>query len=570
VPEYKKENDGSLSLDAEGNYVIHEKDSADGSFLIRFYRPRIEGLFARIERWSHTTSGEIKWRVITKENVTTLFGWSKDSRITDPKDEKRIFEWLPEFVFDDKGNCARYIYKKEDEAGFDIALSHNRNRLENGKITYVNLYLEKVLYGNKTPYKKIGDAFPAEADFMFKTVFDFGEYNPVAPFDEIKDWNFRTDAFSEYKSGFEIRTTRLCRRVLLYHFFEELPGETALVKSVDFEYDTAAEEDFTFLKAFTVCGYIKQLDETYTNKKLPPVEFEYQKHDWNKDVEIISAQNLVHAPSGFDNRSYQFTDLFNEGLSGILTEQANGWYYKHNLGDGNFERAKLVSPKPSFLGLGSTLQIADLDADGGKQIVNYGSEPKGFFELNDESEWQPFKNFDNLPNINLMDSNTRMLDLTGDGMPDVLITEDNVFTWYESSGRKGFVRAYKTGKTFDEEAGPHIVFADSVQSIFLADMSGDGLTDIVRIRNGEICYWSNLGYGKFGTKVNMDDAPVFDYPQSFNPALLRLADIDGSGTTDIVYLGRNKFSCWMNLSGNAFSRTPFEIDAFPKYITNRV
>ena len=564
VPEYKKENDGSLSLDAEGNYVINEKDSADGLFKIRFYKPRIEGLFARIERWSHKTSGEIKWRVITKENVTTLFGWNGESRIANPKDEKRIFEWLPEFVFDDKGNCARYIYKKEDDAGFDISLSHNRNRLENGKITYVNLYLEKVLYGNKTPYKKFGDAFPAETDFMFKTVLDFGEYDLNAPYIKIKDWDFRKDAFSEYKSGFEIRTTRLCKRILLQHFFDELPGGTALVKSVDFEYDTAAEEDFTFLKAVSVCGYIKQTNGTYTQKKLPPAEFEYQKHDWNKEVKTISAENLVHAPSGLDERSYQFTDLFNEGLSGILTEQANGWYYKHNLGDGKFERAKLVSPKPSFLGLGNILQIADLDADGGKQIVNYGSEPKGFFELNDENEWLPFKNFENLPNINLTDSNSRMLDLTGDGMPDVLITEDNVFTWYESSGRKGFSKVYKTVKAFDEEAGPHVVFADSVQSIFLADMSGDGLTDIVRIRNGEICYWSNLGYGKFGTKVNMDDAPVFDYPQSFNPALIRLADIDGSGTTDIIYLGKNKFSCWMNLSGNAFSRVPFEIDAFPE------
>lgn len=563
VPEYKKETDGSFTLEAENNYVINEKDSPDGSFTIRFYKPRIEGLFARIERWSRKTSDEIKWRVITKENTTTLYGWSKDARIANPKDEKRIFEWLPEIVFDDKGNCTRYIYKKEDEAGFDASLLHNRNRLEAGNITYVNLYLEKVLYGNKTPYKKFGDPFPAETDFMFQTVFDFGEYNPNAPYDKTKDWDFRKDSFSEYKSGFEIRTTRLCKRVLLYHFFDELPGGTALIKSLDFEYDTATGEDFTFLKALTARGYIKQTNGTYTTKKLPSTEFEYQKHDWNKEVKTISAENFVHAPSGLADRSYQFTDLFNEGLSGILTEQAVGWYYKHNLGDGKFERAKLVSPKPSFLGLGNSLQLADLDGDGGKQIVNYGSEPKGFFELNDENEWLPFRNFENLPNINFQDSNTRLLDLTGDGMPDVLLTEDNVVTWYESSGRKGFFRAYKTAKSFDEEAGPHVVFADSTQSIFLADMSGDGLTDIVRIRNGEICYWSNLGYGKFGTKVNMDNAPAFDYPQSFNPALIHLADIDGSGTTDIIYQGKNKFSCWMNLSGNAFSNTPFEIDAFP-------
>jgi RHS repeat-associated protein len=564
VPEYRKENDGSFTLDAEDNYVVNESDSPDGLFTIRFYKPRIEGLFARIERWSHKTSGEIRWRVISKENATTLYGWTTEARIADPKDEKRIFEWLPEIVFDDKGNCTRYSYKKEDQAGFDATLLHNRNRFAAGKITYVNRYLEKVLYGNKTPYRKFGDPFPSETDFLFQTVFDFGEYNPNAPFDKSNDWDFRKDPFSQYKSGFEIRTTRLCKRVFLFHFFDELPGGTALVKSLDFEYDTTSEEDFTFLKAITARGYIKQTNGTYTSKALPAIEFEYQKHDWNKDIKTISAEDLVHAPPGISDPSYQFTDLFNEGLSGILSEQAAGWYYKHNLGDGKFERAKLVSPKPSFMGLGKRLQLVDLDGDGAKQIVNYGTEPKGFFELNDENEWIPFRKFEQLPNIDFQDPHTRLLDLTGDGVPDVLITEDNVFTWYESSGRKGFVRPNKTTKSLDEETGPHIVFTDPVQTVFLADMSGDGLTDIVRIRNGEVCYWPNLGYGRFGAKVSMDHAPVFDDPQSFSPALIHLADIDGSGTSDIIYRGKNKLSCWMNLSGNAFSTTAFEIDAFPE------
>lgn len=564
VPEFRKELDGSFSQDPDGNYIIKEKDSADGLFTIRFYKPRIEGLFARIERWSSKSSQEIRWRVITKENVTTLFGWSAKSRIFDPKNANKVFEWLPEFVFDDKGNCSQYIYKKEDSAGLDDSLIHNRNRLESGNITYTNLYLEKVLYGNKKPYKNFNDIFPPETDYFFQTVFDYGEYNSNAPYDNVNTWNFRKDAFSEYKAGFEIRTTRLCKRVLLFHYFSELPGGSALVKSLNFGYDTTTEEDFTFLKSITAFGYIKKPDGTYTYKNLPSTEFEYQRHDWNKEVKTISTEDLVHAPIGLDESEYQFTDLFNEGLPGILTEQGEGWFYKHNLSDGKFEQAKLVSPKPSFAGLGSQLQLMDLDADGGKQLVNFNNEPKGYFELSEEEEWQAFRTFENLPNINMIESHTRMLDLNGDGKPEVLITEDHVFTWYQSAGRKGFETAHKTVKSFDEEVGPHILFADPKQTIFLADMSGDGLTDIVRIRNGEVCYWPNLGYGKFGTKMGMDDAPVFDHPDSFNPSYLRLTDIDGSGTTDIIYLGKNKFSCWMNLSGNSFSATPFEIDAFPE------
>ena len=564
VPEFRKEPDGSFSQDSDGNYIIKEKDSTDGLFAIRFYKPRIEGLFARIEKWSSKTSQEIRWRVITKENVTTLFGWSDKSRISDPKDENKVFEWLPEFVFDDKGNCSHYIYTKENSAGLDGSLLHNRNRLENGNITYTNLYLEKVLYGNKKPYKNFNELFPPETDYLFQTVFDYGEYDTNAPCNKINAWELRPDAFSEYKAGFEIRTTRLCKRILLFHYLDELPGGSALVKSLDFEYDTTTEEAFTFLKSITSYGYIKKADGTYSHKNLPPIEYEYQKHDWNKEIQTIASEDLVHAPAGLDESQYQFTDLFSEGLSGILTEQGTGWFYKHNLGNGKFEQAKLVSPKPSFSGLGPQLQLMDLDADGSKQLVSYHTEPKGFFELSDEEEWQPFRSFENIPNIDMGDANVRMLDLNGDGKPDVLITEDHVFSWYESAGKKGFKSARKTVKNFDEETGPHIVFADSRQTIFLADMSGDGLTDIVRIRNAEVCYWPNLGYGKFGKKVSMDHAPVFDHPDSFNPSYLKLADIDGSGTTDIIYLGKSRFSCWMNLNGNTFGTVPFEIEAFPE------
>ena len=42
--------------------------------------------------------------------------------------------------------------------------------------------------------------------------------------------------------------------------------------------------------------------------------------------------------------------------------------------------------------------------------------------------------------------------------------------------------------------------------------------DLVRIRNGEVCYWPNLGYGRFGAKVTMDNSPRFDSPDLYRPA----------------------------------------------------
>ena len=574
VPELSLDPKGNPILDANGNPIFVEQPSPDNLSTIRFYRPRIEGLFSRIERWTEIATGIIKWRVITKENVTTLFGsWQNNSVIANPNDQTKIYKWLPEFVFDDKGNCCKFEYLPEDNTGFDSTQLHNGHRQEGGVITYTNLYLSKVIYGNKTPYQQLNDPYPADGDFLFQIVFDYGTLNETGhtpdPVTQINAWDFRADAFSDYKAGFEIRTTRLCKRVLLFHFFSELPGGTILVKSLNFGYDTTSENGFTFLQSITPNGYNLQTNGDYISSNLPAMEFEYQTVDWNSEVNVISRENLANAPVGLDESLYEFTDLFNEGLSGILTEQAGGWYYKHNLGGGNFEPARLISPKPSFSGLGNQLQLADLDADGGKQLVNYGNAPKGYFELYDFDGWQPFRSFHSLPNINLKDSNTRLIDLNGDGMADVLITEHNVFTWYESYGREGFSEARRTFQSFDEEQGPRIVFADPTQSVFLADMSGDGLTDIVRIRNGDVCYWPNLGFGKFGAKIGMDNAPVFDYPDAFNPTYIKLADIDGSGTTDIIYLSPNKFTCWLNLNGNSFPVSPFEIDPFPE-INSRI
>lgn len=49
VPEFEKEADVSFKRDSNEDYIINEKDFPDNLFKVRFYKPRIEGLFAQIE-----------------------------------------------------------------------------------------------------------------------------------------------------------------------------------------------------------------------------------------------------------------------------------------------------------------------------------------------------------------------------------------------------------------------------------------------------------------------------------------------------------------------------------------
>ena len=72
-------------LEPDGSAIRGRHDRAQ-AIVIHRYRPRIEGLFARIERWTKVATGEIHWRSITRDNVTTLYGKDNNSRIFDPAD----------------------------------------------------------------------------------------------------------------------------------------------------------------------------------------------------------------------------------------------------------------------------------------------------------------------------------------------------------------------------------------------------------------------------------------------------------------------------------------------------
>jgi hypothetical protein len=306
----------------------------------------------------------------------------------------------------------------------------------------------------------------------------------------------------------------------------------------------------SFVASITHCGYIRNQDGTYRKKSQPPIEFEYTQPILSDIIRDVDPESLENLPQGL-SRAYQFVDLDGEGVAGILTSQVGSLFYKPNLGSARFGAMETLTTVPSLAD--GKQQMLDLAGSGLMDVVQFNGHHPGFFKRNLEHGWNQFTVFRSLPNVLWDNPNLRFVDLNGDGLADILVTEDNIFNWYPSLSEDGFGPGENWKPPLDEEKGPRLVFADGEQAVYLSDMSGDGLIDLVRIRHNSVCYWPSLGYGRFGTKVTMDHAPLLDSCDIFSQNCVRLADIDGSGTTDLIYLASDGAHLYFNQSGNRFS-----------------
>jgi RHS repeat-associated protein len=574
-------------LDSGGGQLKVDRTVFGTAFVMTFYRPRIEGLYSRIERWTAADTGISQWRTISRDNVTTLYGADPGSRVANPANPAQVFSWQISQSWDDKGNAASYSYLAEDSAGIDTSAAHECNRTPAGRAAQV--YLKSVSYGNLQPYLPdwTADAAPPlPADWAFTVVLDYGDHGAMPPVPQPdQPWPLRPDPFSAYRARFEVRTYRRVQRLLFFHNFPAEPaaGPDLLVRSLDLVYADQqappgpASAVYSLLASVTQCGYRQDPQAGLVTRSLPPLELTYSQPRLGQEILTLDPDSQANLPEGLDDASFRWVDLDGEGLFGILAAgDDGGWYYKRNLSAANlavqpdgsqiarasFGPARPVAALPSRSDL-SGVRLLDLSGSGRLDVVDLAGPDPGYFERDDDGGFAPLQRFAALPALDYASANVTFIDVTGDGLADILMTEDGLYTVHASlCGDAGYDVAVQVRPGWDEERGPSVVLADGSQTIFTADMSGDGLSDIVRVRNGEACYWPNTGYGTFGAKVTMDGAPRFDSEERFDPRRVLLADIDGTGTADLLYAGDAGVTAWFSQSGSSWS-APVVTGVFP-------
>ena len=83
------------------------------------YRPRVEGLFARIDQSpaagrtiARCEAAPGRYRATVPKSADAPPGWRDPAAVSDPADPQRVFAWLLSETVDPSGNLIRYRYQR--------------------------------------------------------------------------------------------------------------------------------------------------------------------------------------------------------------------------------------------------------------------------------------------------------------------------------------------------------------------------------------------------------------------------------------------------------------------------
>lgn len=525
-------------LNEQGERIIEEIEG----YKIFPYRTLQEGNFARIERRKQLDTGATHWLLIQPNNTKTWFGLEDAEQIKHPTNEQQIAEWLVSRMVDDKGNAMVFEYKPEDLAQVDQQSTYEYQRSN----APTQKYLKRIFYGNTLPFSFTA-TWSANNTWLFEVVLDYGEHLTAAieAYAATLPWKARVDAFSSYRTGFEIRNYRLCERILVFSHFSQIQATPTLTSAVQLQYELINGQQN--LMQIQYIGY-QYWPQGYQQQSLPPIELDYSGLHQASDLQTLAVQtlDLEHVPAGVDGIHYKWMDLYQEGLAGILVEYPDAWYFKRNKGNGEFDALEQVALKPSLTQQGS-FELVDWDGNGQLNCLVTINGQMGYYEL--DAALQNWSNYHSIGQVPQGGNGYSInMDVDGEGLAD-LVQFDAVGSaiWYNSKGKIG----YDNPQLLQLPETLPLQFINYQNERFTsADMTGDGLQDLVHIHNGGITYWPHLGYGKFGTACEMECPSLLDEVYRFDVNRCVLLDIDGTGSTDLIYIDKDQLHLYLNHHGN--------------------
>ncbi|AMS22947.1 toxin [Pseudomonas synxantha] len=543
----------------EGTLVQTQRDHFDQvplgrRYLVTRYFPRVERRFERIEHWHSDGDAAGFWLIQAADGSRHVYGKTYAARIADPDNLSHVAQWLLEESLNAHGEHIGYQYLAETATDTGTAPHDCR----------AQRYLHKVCYGNvkarekETLYLLKSDDLSSQA-WHFYLLFDYGQRTTASDalpsYEALTPWLSREDAFSNFIFGFELRTLRLCRQILMFHVFADEPDmgpSPILVRRLRLEHHTFRNGLNTLLAV-----YEQAVDAQGTLTSLPPQEYLYQSSGLKLDTRRY--QRFVDVPSLNDGQRYQLVDLYGEGVPGILYRGDQAWYYRApqraeaSTGDQVAYAAPQELPAIAVADRSRPVYQALLDINGDGRLEWVLARPgmSGFFSLAPQRKEAGFVRFDAFP-VEFLHPHAIFADLMGSGLADLTLVGPRSVRLY-ANRQSGFGQGVEQAHRVDGDDLPSFT-RSSADWVGFSDILGSGQQHLVRIRHNEIKCWPNLGHGRFAKGRVLAALPFRE--TTFNAANVLLADLDGCGASDLLYLTTDEVRIFTNKGGNGFATTP--------------
>ncbi len=533
------------------------------------YRTKIETFF-RIQSLTggNNTYGNY-WVVTARDGTQFRFGYNPDSELTSNTGRNYAVKWSLDQVNDTHDNKIFYSHSEDPNPG-DVGTSYlsqiiyNNDRQRKIEFVYENstrpdlrLVYEQGNQLNETRRLKSVN-ISANNISVRSYVFEYQNLNPEKSLSSISKIKFfgsdgvsmlHQVSFEYYTAESGYTNTQNAKYWLSPTIFAEhtTPATEHGVRLVDFDNDGFLDIVKAKQSANQNGTWINNRNNNWTAAN----------SSWNLPVYILDADNVDNGVRFIDFNTDGFVDLIQNAEKGGEIKSA----YRNNGSSWVPAPSSWIPPTTVYFMVGSVdngVREADLNCDGRTDLIksnNNGGPNNGTAAyLNNGNNWVDASSTWLPPAYFVSgneDNGTRIEDVNGDCLPDIIESSDKVYvtkrTWLNSGA--GWVNATSTWL-------PPVSFITPTRpdnGIRFADLNGDGLVDIVQGWEDDVTSekhaWINNGSGW----VQNDSWKLSDiFVKNGRNIGIRLADVTGDGAADVIYAyhqaGDNVWSWTSNLN----------------------
>ncbi|MFC1761474.1 toxin TcdB middle/N-terminal domain-containing protein [Planctomycetota bacterium] len=482
-------------------------------------RAKIESAFARYQRQG---SG---WIVHLRNGTCLEYGLHSTAQVTDST-SAQIYQWLLEKSTDTNGNTIDYSYYTHEDTGFEA--SENQKYLKEirygpGAGPWMTCYVVQFAYEDRFDwYMDYSAGFPICMTRRLKRVavgFETNEAGLVRT--EPHPLNAdRLTLIRRYDLGYEDGLS--CSR--LVGITQVGADGVSTLPSVTLSY--ASEQTGTVLKATNAQIDCQNTPYTVMDSELAELV----------DLNADSLPDILLT----DHTGKRHTAFMNMGVD--LASGKLCWDQVHTVeSDDGFSTGMDLSSQ--------SVHLADMDGDGKADLV-YTSPWKevSYHSNTGRGRWGHRCHMGtqgDMPPAPYSDDDIRLSDLDGDTCIDVVRSTATGYSLWFNRGQGQYSREVRTaGAVYNGRA---IQFSDT--AVHLTDLNGDKLNDVVQMKPTHLIYCAHMGFGRYATglTISIPDKVLSTGPNG-QVERARLEDINSDGLADLIVERATVNTCWIWLN----------------------